>query len=181
MARQTLYTADDLEKLSAEGKRYELVRGELLEMPPTNWKHGVATMRLSRLIANYVEEHDLGVTTAAETGFLISRDPDTVRAPDCAFVSKARLPEDPETVVFAELAPDLVIEVASPSQSFPYLQAKVEDWLDAGVKAVWVVLPERRSVSIYAVGTHRFLHDEDTLDGGDVLPGFSCGVKDIFK
>ncbi len=181
MARQTLYTAEDLERLSAEGKRHELVRGELVERPPTNWQHGRVTMRLSNRLATFVEKHALGEVVAAETGFLISRNPDTVRAPDFAFVRKDRVPDNPNEVVFAALAPDLVVEVASPSQTFSYLQTKVQDWLDAGVRLAWVVLPERRSIAVYTPRTHLFLYEGDVLDGGTVLPGFSCPLEDIFK
>src|SRR5689334_9349409 len=110
-----LMTAEELFNLPEDGKRYELVKGELLTMSPTSGKHGAVTMRLSRILANYIEESSLGVTFAAETGFKLEHNPDTVLAPDFAFIAKDRISTLPDNYV--SLAPDLVIEVVSPGQS----------------------------------------------------------------
>lgn len=135
-ASQTLVTADQLLRLSAQGKRYELVKGELREMAPTGGRHGRVAIRLGGRLNSYVDEHNLGEVFAAETGFRLSKDPDTVRAPDVAFVARGRLPEEGLPAGYPEIAPDLVVEVLSPSD------AAVEDWLEAGVKLVWVVYPD---------------------------------------
>ena len=118
-------------------------------------------------------------TRAAETGFTLARRPDTVRAPDVAFVRRERLP-DPEPTGFPDLAPDLVVEVVSPGDRAGEILAKVADWLSAGTRLVWVVDPERRLARVYrADGTEQIVEETDRLLGGDVLPGFSCGLASI--
>lgn len=178
---ETLVTAEELLRLSAEGKRYELVKGELCEMAPTGNLHGRVAMRLGSRVNNYVEAHDLGEAFAAETGFRIQRNPDTVRAPDVSFIAEGRVPTGGVSPGFGDVVPDLVAEVVSPSETATYTQAKVEDWLEAGVKLVWVVYPDTRSVVVYrSPDDVRILHESDTLSGEPALPGFECSVRELF-
>lgn len=179
--QKTFHTSEDLMRISSQGKRYELVKGELVEMAPTGGRHGRVASRIGYRLRRIVEEQELGEVFAAETGFRLASNPDTVRAPDAAFVSKERLPSEDQLIGFPSLAPDLVVEVVSPSDSAGQVQAKVEDWLRANVQLVWVVYPDTRSVVVYrALNEVAVLGPQDTLEGGPVLPGFSCPVSDIF-
>ncbi len=176
-----MITAEELQFFQDDGKRYELIGGELIMMYPAGTHHGRIAMRLGSIIESYVRQHDAGVVYAAETGFQIAHDPDTVRAPDVAFVARERIPPEGEPDGYWAIAPDLVVEVASPHDSATYLQAKVTDWLEAGVRSVWVVYPDTRSVVVHQPSGHATtLREDDILDGGDVLPGFRCEVKEIF-
>ncbi len=178
---KVLLTADDLLRLSRTGKRYELVGGELVEMAPTGARHGRVAIRSGSRLNAYVEQNDLGEVFAAETGFRLERQPDKVRAPDVAFVSKGRLPPGELPKGFLDIVPDLVIEVVSPGDTATYVQAKVEDWLQAGVRLVLVMYPDTRSVAVYrSLDDVRVLTEGDQLQGDPVLPGFSCPVKEIF-
>jgi Uma2 family endonuclease len=178
---KVLLTADDLLRISSAGKRYELVKGELIEMAPTGGRHGRVAIRIGSRLNTYIEQEDLGEVFAAETGFLLERTPDRVRAPDVAFVSKNRLPPGDLPVGFVDIVPDLVVEVISPGDTASYVQAKVEDWLSAGVRLVWVFYPDTRSVASYgSLDEVRILTESDRLQGDPVLPGFSCLVTDLF-
>lgn len=114
-----------------------------------------------------------------DTGFISERGPDTVRGPDISFWSKERLPEVPEGYI--EIAPDLTVEVVSPSDHFSRINRKLREYLDKGVRLIWVVDPEDRTVTIYRPGTEAvILTESQALDGGDVLPGFTCLVRELF-
>ena len=179
--QKAYYTAEDLMRISTQGKRFELVKGELVEMAPTGGRHGRVASRIDYRLRGYVELHQLGEVFAAETGFRLARNPDTVRAPDVAFVSKERLPSEEQLVGFPDLVPDLVVEVVSPSDTAGRVQAKVEDWLRAGPRLVWVAYPDTRSVVVYrSLDEVGVLGPEDILPGEPVLPGFSCPVADLF-
>ncbi|HUT36780.1 MAG TPA: Uma2 family endonuclease [Planctomycetota bacterium] len=157
----------------------ELVRGELIMVSPAGYAHGSIAGRITRALANFVEAKGLGDVLSAEPGFLIARDPDTVRAPDVAFVRADRIPAG-EKARFFEGAPDLAVEVLSPNDRASEVNAKVQDWLDAGCPMVWVVDPATRTVSVYRGRTEiAVLGATDTLSGGDVLPGFTLPVADI--
>jgi len=173
-------TADDLFRLSDNGKRRELVKGELREMAPAGSIHGAYGGRLQAYLGFHVLGQQLGQIFLAETGFIIDRAPDTVRAPDIAFVSKNRLPETlPDG--YLPLAPDLAVEVVSPSDSVREVREKVSDWLNAGVQLVWVVEPRKRIITEYRRGQPaRIFEEDDVLDGGDVVPGFSLPVHEVF-
>jgi len=181
MSTITRVTADQLFAMPDDGYRYELIAGELRKMTPAGWKHGAVGGRLQGSLAQHVENRGLGRLFLAETGFLIGREPDTVRAPDIAFVHKDHLPaEDPEEA-FWPGAPDLAVEVVSPSDTFSELDEKVKAWLDAGSLMVWVVNPQGRNVTVYRSATNiKTLGEEDELDGEDVVPGFRRRVGDIF-
>lgn len=175
-------TADDLWKLPDHGGHRELVKGELREMSPAGYEHGRVTMRLAGRLDAFANEKNLGVVVAAETGFIISRDPDTVRAPDIGYLKRHRVSGTGEVFQFWQGAPDLVVEVISPWDKSYEVDEKVEDWLNAGTPLVWVVNPRRKSISVYRPGqTEEILTQADTLDGLDVVPGFRCLVKDLFS
>lgn len=176
-----LLTADDLMAMPDDGKRYELIRGELITMPPTSHNPSRVALRFGRRIGNFAEEHDLGHDVGADAGIHVEHNPDTVRAPDHAFISYERMAEPPPPRGYAQVIPDLVVEVVSPSDRQPDVDAKTQMWLDAGVRLAMVVYPETQevyahhddgSVTRYGMG--------DTVVGDPVLPGFACPVADIF-
>jgi Uma2 family endonuclease len=170
-------SADDLMRLNLADKRAELVRGVLVVREAAGYRHGAATNRLAKLITDHVDAHDLGRVLAAETGFKLTSSPDTVRAPDIAFVRRERRP-DPEPPGFLEIPPDLVVEVLSPGDGPGEVLAKVGDWLSAGTRLVWVVDPVRRRVRVYrADGRESVAAEDDVLGGEDVLPGFACRLE----
>lgn len=176
----TIYTAKDLERLSDEGHHYELIKGELRLMSPSGGPHGDATSRVSFYVNGVVYGDDLGMTFAAETGFFVERDPDTVKAPDFAFVRYERLP-DPLSEGYVPLVPDLAVETRSPNDTAREVAEKVEEWLAAGVRLVWVIEPRKRTITTHRAGRPpQVLGVGDMLDGEDVLPGLSVPVERIF-
>lgn len=173
-----LMTAEELERLDLPGKSTELVRGRLVVHEPPSGYHGHVAAKLLFLLGQHVYGHNLGWLFAQDTGFKIESDPDTVRAPDVAFVSNQRHPEIPRRG-YAPFAPDVAAEILSPDDRPGEVLSKVGDWLDAGVRIVWVIDPVRREARVYrADGTQSAVSDE-TLDGEGVLPGFSCRLADI--
>ena len=181
MSTTTRVTAEQLLRMPDDGCRYELVAGELRKMTPSGWKHGAAGGTLHSLLGHHVLERELGQLFFAETGFLIARDPDTVRAPDIGFVAAGRLQGEKPDEAFWPGAPDLAAEVVSPRDTTGEVDEKVRSWLDAGARMVWVVNPQWRSVTVYRSATDiRTLTENDELDGGDVVPGFRCRVGEIF-
>jgi Uma2 family endonuclease len=160
--------------------KVELVRGSLVREPPPAPLHGAVQARLVRFLGDVVEARELGVVVV-EAGFLLRRDPDTVRIPDVAFVGRDRLPPDPYGQPLWELAPDLAVEVVSPSNRATELNARVLDYLDTGAALVWLVDPAARTVVVHEPGgIARVLRDGDTLTGGNVAPGFSVPVARLF-
>ncbi len=181
MSTTTYTTADRLLRMPDDGYRYELVAGELRKMTPAGWKHGSVGGKLHSLLGHYAEEKQLGRVLSGDTGFLLTRDPDTVRAPDIAFIRKDRFPPDQPQEAFWLGAPDLAVEVVSPGDTSGEIDEKVKAWLDAGAVMVWVVNPRWRTVTVYRSATDiKVLTEKDSLDGQDVLPGFQCRVGDIF-
>jgi Uma2 family endonuclease len=175
-------TADELYRLPADGRRYQLVRGELRQMAPAGNEHGKVTVRLTWRLAQHVEEYGLGVVFAAETGFRIGANPDTVRAPDVAFVAQARIDEVGPIDGYWPGAPDLVVEVVSPNDRYTDVEEKTTDWLEAGTRIVLIVNPRKRIVTVYRSLTDiAILTACDTLSGGDVVPGWTVQVGDIFS
>lgn len=180
LEKPAVHTAEDLERLSAQGFPYELIRGELRERMLAGGLHGSATSRLSYYAGSVIMGGDLGTTFAAGTGFLVGRTPDTVLAPDFAFVAKDRLP-DPLPESYVPVVPDIVLETRSPSSSKKYASTKVRLWLKFGVRVVWKMNPRMRLLTIYrADQTPCSLGENDTLDGGDVLPGLSVPIARLF-
>jgi Uma2 family endonuclease len=176
-----LMTAEELLQLPRGSWRYELVRGELYRMSPSGHEHGRVAMRVGARLASFVEARGLGETYAAETGFVLGRSPDTVRAPDASFVSNATLQRTSPASGFFPGAPDLAIEVISPSDTFTKVEEKVSEWLAAGTKVVVVLDPERRAGRVYRpAGEILTLELEDTLSVPDLLPGWSLPLAEIF-
>ena len=174
-------TADELLLMPDDGFRYELVHGELRRMNPAGNVHGRVTMRFAWRLAQYVEENHLGTVYAAETGFGLATDPDTVRAPDVAFVSRARVETVGEVEGFWPRAPDLAVEVISPGDGYTEVEEKIFAWLDAGTKMVVVINPRQQSVTVYRSQTDITAFTEaGVLDGVDVVPGFELAVREIF-
>jgi Uma2 family endonuclease len=174
-------TADELLAMPDDGFRYELVKGELIRMSPTGHDHGVVAMNIAGPLHQHVKEKNLGVVYAAETGFIIRENPDTVRAPDVAFVERTRLSQASKVEGYWRGAPDLVVEVVSPSDTVGNVEEKVKEWLEAGVRMVWVVSPKLRTVTVYRSLTEIvMLTEKDILEGGDCVPGFQLAVAKIF-
>ena len=176
-------TAEDLFLMMHDdpGKRYELVRGELQEMPPAGGYHGNVVFTIASIIGEHIRGKDLGAGFTAETGFVTRRAPDSVRAPDVAFVSKERLAGGRAPDGFVQSAPDFAVEVVSPNDSATAIHEKVKEYFDAGTHLVWVVYPSTRSVTVHrSPGDARTLQGGDALDGEPVFEYFRVSVSDLF-
>lgn len=181
--KSELKTAADLHNMPDHGGRNELVQGEIVPMSPASTNHGNIAMRLGATLWHYTDQNNLGRVFAAETGFTLTQNPDTVRAPDVAFVAQSRIPEEgvPETGFWA-IAPDLVAEVVSPNDRMTEIQDKVTDYLAAGVRLVWVVDPKTETVTVYqSLKQVKVLVVDDVLEGEDILPGFELALKVLFS
>lgn len=182
IATVQIMTADELLQMPDDGMRHELVKGELRTMAPAGNEHGRVTVRLTWRLASHVETNNLGAVYAAETGFWTSRHPDTVRAPDIAFVRQQRLDEVGRIAGFWPGAPDLAVEVVSPSESFADVEEDALDWLDAGTAVVLVVNPRNRTVTAYRSQDDISIFPESaSIDLSDVVPGFQIAVREIFE
>jgi Uma2 family endonuclease len=182
MPTTTLYTADDLAQMpDDDDHRYELIRGHLVVREPSpGLTHGFVATRLNTALAHYVLTHKLGECFAPETGFKFESDPDTVRGPDGAFVRADRIPEQ-LNAPYGNVAPDLVIEVRSPSNRLRELAEKVDLYLRTGVRMVWLVEPKQRILTVHEPGKAPVqLGPDDILDGGDVVPGFRFAIAELF-
>lgn len=179
--KKKLLTADDLLCLYSEGVRGELVRGVLHETMASGEEHGEIVINIGIILGGFVKPRRLGRLVGSDVGVLLERDPDTVREPDVAFISAEKRPLDVRNTGYIEVAPDLVIEVASPSDRASGLNEKARMWLSHGVGLVWMVYPETRTVGVHQSDISTVtLHEDDTLDGGAALPGFSCAVRELF-
>jgi Uma2 family endonuclease len=171
-------TADELLEMPEDGIRRELVAGELREMTPAGGDHGEIGMRLGWRLAQFVETGKLGVVYSSDTGFRLARDPDTVRCPDVGFIAKERYARFRGVV---DRAPDLAVEVVSPTDSYSDVRTKVHQYLDAGTRMVVVVDPPSQTVDVYrSRADHLELTRDEVLDFGDVVPGWQMPVRDIF-
>ena len=180
-SRVSRLTAEDLPYEAPLEGLAELVEGEILREPPPGEEHGWVGARLLIPLGRFVEEHRLGRVYLAETGFVLARDPDTVRAPDIAFVSRQRLDAEVRRGPYFEGAPDLAVEVLSPGNASRDMRAKIRDFLTAGSCAVWVVDPSSRTVTVHRRGRRpEILFEADVLDGGAAVPGFRHPVRAIF-
>jgi Uma2 family endonuclease len=180
MVAKTLITADDLELMPDDDSvQIELDEGELITMPPAGWDHGDREGQIVYVLKRYVCKHRLGKVVVGETGFRLSGD--TVRAPDVAFVRRDRV-ESIRSKGFAKGAPDLAVEIFSPSDNVRQLMRKVKQYFAAGCHTVWIVYPERQEINVLeASGADRLLTVEDTIDAPDLLPGFSVPVAELFE
>ncbi|MGH9961379.1 MAG: Uma2 family endonuclease [Pyrinomonadaceae bacterium] len=175
-------TAEDLLKLPRGMFRYELVEGELKQMSPTGHEHGRITIRLTVPLAQHIRANRLGEVYAAETGFKLTSNPDTVRAPDIAFIRQQRVDEVGATKGYWPGAPDLAVEVLSPDDRHTQMTMKVSEWFTAGAKQVWVVSPKVRTISVYrSITDITTLSEKDILDGADLLPGLRLAVAEVFR
>jgi Uma2 family endonuclease len=175
-------TAEELLQNPDDGLRRELVRGEVRTMAPTGSAHGRVAINLAWSLADHVKSQDLGVVFAAETGFKISSDPDTVRAPDAAFVRRERIEAAGGTEGYWPGAPDLAVEAVSPNDRFAEVEEKVADWLSAGTRMVLIANPRGRTVTVRRSEREALiLSEEETIEGGEVVPGWILPVADVFR
>lgn len=178
---QALMTAEDLFKVPEDGYRCELVRGELRKIPLAGFDPGTIVMNLSTPLDQYVRSNRLGRVCAAETGFKLTSNPDTVLAPDVAFIRRERVEVVGNIEGYWPGASDLVVEVISPSDVYTDVEDKVLEWLNAGTHMVVVINPRQRVVTVYRSLTDiTILTEEDILDGGQIVPGWTLPVREVF-
>ena len=176
-----LLTADDLLRLYSQGVRGELVRGVLHETMASGHRHGKIAVNLATELNLFARARRLGTVVASDSGVWLERDPDTVREPDVAFTSADKIPLDAEIDGYAEVVPDLVVEIVSPRDTRPWARDRAQMWLDYGAPLVWIVHPKTRTIDVYLPNTATStLHEKDSLNGHDILPGFTCPVSTIF-
>jgi Uma2 family endonuclease len=174
-------TADQLLELRDDGRRHELVAGFVVSEPPASFRHGDIAAEAFRRLIEFVRRNGLGRVVSSETGFLLARDPDTVRAPDVAFVSRSTIDRAGRFQGYFPGAPDLAVEVLSPSERPADVHAKTGDYLAAGARLVWVIDPSRRQVRVHRSLLRPSILDETVmLEGDDVLPGFRVRVARLF-
>jgi Uma2 family endonuclease len=165
----------------SDGSREELIRGEVVTMPAPGFRHGEVAMQVGFILKLFLQQHPVG-RVLAETGVRTEHDPDSVRGPDVSFWSFDRVQREPEIVGYPEVAADLCVEVRSPSNTFKKLRDKAAEYLRAGVRMVWIVDPDDRSVTVYRQpGRGITISDDAVLEGEDVLPGFTCPVSKLFS
>ena len=176
-----LLTADELLRLlRGNDKRYELIRGVLIEKMGAGHPHSILVAMIAHILLSYVLPNDYGTVHTGEPGYHLNFDPDTVRCPDVAWIAPGRVPEG--TRGFPNLAPDLAIEVKSPSNSNPEMAAKAWMWLSYGSQQAWVADPERNTLTVYRPSSDpQVLGEDDELTGGDLLPGFTTSVWRLFR
>lgn len=180
MSRAVTVTSEQLTTLPHDGCRMELVEGEVRRRPLAGCTHGRVSISVGARLAAHVADRALGTVFAAETGFLLARDPDTVRAPDVAFVTRERVEAVGETDGYFPGAPDLAVEVVSPSDPYQAVVEKVKTWLAAGTRTVVVVTPRLKAVTVHAGKAAEELGEADTLDLSPVVPGFRLPVRVLF-
>jgi Uma2 family endonuclease len=177
---QQLMTAEEVLSLPDDGLRHELIAGELRAMAPSGEEHGGVAMTFGILLGQYVRTHRLGRVLAAETGFLLTQNPDTVRVADVAFIGRARAGTGPVRG-YRPGTPDLAAEVVSPNDRPAEVAEKVATWLAHGTRMVIVLDPFRRTVAVHRSFTEvRYLTADEVLDGGDVVPGWRVPVRELF-
>ena len=180
-AKTGLLTADDLLRLYSQGVRGELIRGVLHETMPAGGRHGDIASGLIGEVRAYARPRRMGRVGGTDTGIMLERNPDTVREPDVYYISAEKLPLDVEVAGYYEVVPDMVAEIYSPGDRVAEFNEKIQMWLDFGVRLVLAVYPQTRTIAAHHPGRPAVtLAYDDTLDGGEVLPGFTCPLKDIF-
>ena len=177
-----LITADELLVLDAKGIRGELIRGEFNETKPDGMQHSGIAVNLGVMVLGFAKSRRLGRVTAPRTGVWLERDPDTVRESDMAFFSEGKRRRGDPVPGYAEVVPDLVVEVVSQNDTPAAIHDKALMWLCYGVRLVWVVRPNWREIAVYRADEPILtLTEADYLDGLDVLPGFTCAVSEVFE
>ena len=177
-----LMTADDLLRLHSKGIRGELIGGVICETMAAGQDHGKYVMNLAVEMGSFIKSRQLGSLIGSDSGILLERSPDTVREPGLAFISAEKMPLGISQPGYSEVVPDIVVEIASPSDSRRAVNDKARMWHTYGVRLVWVAYPDTRTVDLHGEdGSIVTLTEDDSLDGGDVLPGFTCTVSDIFE
>jgi len=165
----------------ADGSKQELVKGEVVTMNAPGFEHGEVAGNAYHLLRVFAKERNLG-RVVVESGVITRRKRDTVRGPDVSYYSKKRAPLGRRIVKYNDQAPDLCVEVVSPSNTRKELRKKLKEYFTAGVRMVWVVEPEDRSVTVFTKPEQgHALFEDSELTGGDVLPGFSCKVSELFE
>jgi Uma2 family endonuclease len=178
---QAQMTAEEFFMLSSSEGKQELVRGEVIEMAPAGGEHGGMQVEFVLRLAPHARQHKQGYVVT-EVGFCLACRPDTVRAPDVAFIAAARYPDGRLPRAFIPGAPDLAVDVVSPGDTLTEVQQKVEEYLDAGTRLVWVANPVTQTITVHHPDrTSRTLRSDDVLSGEDVMPGFELRVADLFN
>lgn len=174
-------TLESLYRLPDDGSRYELTRGHLVAEPPPGAQHGRIITSVVFELTTYVRRHDCGVVLTADAGFVLARDPDTVRAPDIAYVRRERYLslQDERGLFFGP--PDLAVEVLSPNDRPGAVQRKIADYLDNGTPLVWILNPERRDARVYRPGATERVEPDRSLQAPDLLPGFDMPLAPLFR
>lgn len=179
-ARTDTLTIDGYRRLPDEGMPSELVRGRVVKEPQPGFEHGRLQIGLARKFAAHIEEAGLDLVCLGPTGFILKRDPPTVRAPDLAVIQRSRVPADPSD--FVEGAPELAVEIVSPSNTAAEIEAKVRDYLTSGADTVWVVYPRARQVAVHDPTGHSQRRGEhDALTADPLFPGFHLALADLFR
>ena len=172
-------TEEDLLAMPDDGHKYELVDGEI-RMIPNGGRHGVVEAQLVALLVPFVKQHRLGHVTCGDAGFRLPSK--NIRSPDVGFVASGRFPEDKVPDDFGDLAPDLAVEVLSPHDRPRHVLDKVGEYLEAGVRLVWVIDPRKQCAVVYrSLSDVQELGPDSVLDGEDVVPGFKCALRDILS
>jgi Uma2 family endonuclease len=176
-----LITADELLTMPPDGFRYELVKGELIKMAPASYEHGIVAMSFGSRLFNHVTANNLGKVCGSETGFVVSSNPDTVLAPDAAFIERERADQVGMVRGYFPGVPDLAVEVISPNDTYTEVREKALEWLAAGTRMVIVLNPRKRNATVYrSENDITILSEDDVLDIDDIVKGFKVHIKDIF-
>ncbi|MCC6790193.1 MAG: Uma2 family endonuclease, partial [Thermomicrobiales bacterium] len=181
MVATRLMTVEEVQAMGSRAERVELIEGELREVPASGFRHGSLAGRLVYYLSAFVLPAGLGEVVTADAGFVLGKNPDTLLAPDVSFVSYGRSPSDRIVRGFAPFAPDIAVEIESPSNTQSELLRKTSLYLSGGARLVWLIRPEQRTVTVFRPDEPEVvLSESDTLDGGDVLPGFALPLRTLF-
>jgi Uma2 family endonuclease len=174
-----LYTVEDMDELPDDGMLYEIHDGELVSMPPSQRNSSELAAEFVMLLKVFTKGKGLGYVSGADGGYMLSRDPDVLYAPDCGFITKERAGTRDQG--YFQAAPDLAVEVISPYDRASAIRQKIDRYFQHGTRAVWVVYPDSRTIDVHTSDGARRLTVHDTLDGGEILPGFSVKLADVFS
>lgn len=179
MSTKTLMSDEELMQLPDDGHKYEYVDGEL-KVSPAGILHEIIGVKLIYKLYEFVKKHKLGYVCGSSAGYRMKSG--NTRSPDVSFINKSKLPEGKSPEGFAHFAPNLAVEILSPSDSLKGVQEKIKEYFDNGSELVWIINPKKRTAKDYrSLNNYEILHENDKLTGGDVLPGFSCDLKDLFE